>query len=748
MTAPPAVTLVVCPQCGAKNVGAALKCRQCGEAFESDESSERMTLPSNASIEPPSQPESDRQPAHPNLEEISDERESYSPQEPDPLIGFVVAGRYRILERIGRGGMGVVYKVEHTEIGKLLALKLLAGELSREREIVRRFKREALLASRLSHPNSVQVFDFGVSDGLTFIVMELVTGCDLARVIKNGGPMAPDRVAKIMIQVCSSLAEAHAIGIVHRDLKPENILVARSKEGSELAKVLDFGLAKLREAPELNEVTSSGTVVGTPYYMAPEQICDQPVDHRADIYSLGAVMYKCLTGETLFPGSTPMAVFTRHLTEVPIAPHIRTPHLAIPEAFSRIVMRALEKDPSARFQRVEELQAALIDAAGGLGQSSLEMLLNSAQLHAMQAAAFQGAGTDSSEASRTGMARTLVRPAIATRDEVEAFKRKLVRQRWINRGLVAVAATALAIGGLRAWRRAVAPPEFNGFEIEPNSQAREAQDIPFGAHVKGQIGKRIDTERSDRDFFRMIVPPSSPVVALGCTALPNLPLCVWAYRAGEAEPIAKYCTGRPGVGLSIPALRMDPATYLLAVMQDLNPYGSPNNPFVLENVSDFYELSVGPAAAAPDLEVEPNDAPAIASRVPAGGQVRGRFGWVDDLDVVCVSDAASAGRLRWVVVDAEQRPRDRGSVLQVARIEGARDKASVRVHRAGVTAASKAGPEDVVGPWKSAAFEASAPAAPSCLGLRLTHDPWAGADAPLTPPVSNEQWVVRVELAP
>ncbi|HWZ92329.1 MAG TPA: protein kinase, partial [Polyangiaceae bacterium] len=164
----------------------------------------------------------------------------------DPLIGMIIAERYRIVELIGRGGMGVVYRAEHARIGKLMALKLLTGELSRDPQQVARFKREALLASKLSHPNTVQVFDFGRSDTLVYLAMELLRGEDLAKIIRREGALGVERSAKIVIQICSSLAEAHDKGIVHRDLKPENIIIVKGQSGEDVVKVLDFGLAQLR----------------------------------------------------------------------------------------------------------------------------------------------------------------------------------------------------------------------------------------------------------------------------------------------------------------------------------------------------------------------------------------------------------------------------------------------------------------------------------------------------------------------
>lgn len=759
MTESSAVTFSVCPTCGEQMRGDCDTCCRCGGPVDGAGAAQRATLPGSAPGTTPSPVVIENAPAAGEqstervqdelglkFEEESLEEDDWHASGPDPLIGYVVAGRYRILECIGRGGMGVVYKVEHTEIGKLLALKLLAGELCREREVVRRFKREALLASRLSHPNSVQVFDFGVSDGLTFIVMELVTGQDLARIIRSGGPMPFDRMCRIVLQVCSSLAEAHGMGIVHRDLKPENILVSRTKEGADLAKVLDFGLAKLRESPELNEVTGHGTIVGTPFYMAPEQIMGKPIDGRADIYALGAVMYKALTGETLFDGSSPMAVFTQHLNSPPIPMRERNPRISIPDSVDDVVMRALAKSPLDRFQRIEDLRAALVEILGGIGQSSVEMLLNSAQLQAMQAEALAAAHHDASQASRTGMGRTMMRKAeIATRDEVEAFKRKLARQRRYGTAVAVSLALIASAGGMRAYQRATASPGFQGFELEPDNQATEATDVPFGVEVQGQLGKRISPEQGDRDFFRVVIPPGANTISIDARPLPNMALCVWAYRSGEPNPVARLCPGRPALPLRVPALRIDPDTYFFAVMQDREPYGAPSPPFVLENVSDSYALRVAAAAPDPAFEIEPNDARQVAIPVEPGNGVRGTLAWTEDEDVACVAPSVT-GRVRWIVEDAVDRPRDRGAVLQVTPSNGPRPGVAIRVHRAGQT--GKPSATDVAGPWRSEPFDPNAGSDPACITLRLTLDPWAGDNAPLTPPVSGEHWWIRVEPVP
>ena len=765
MTDEPSFKVVACPRCGSQHEDMGPHCPACGLHLEFSGAGDRPTLPSDARVkasielspapsagaevpvcaDPPAEasvsahasldpsaqpaPTSDMSMAKGEWKMDDDDTGATAP---DPLIGIVVAGRYRITECVGRGGMGVVYRVEHTEIGKLLALKLLAGELSRQKEVVRRFKREALLASRLTHPNSVQVFDFGVSEGLTFLVMELVVGRDLSRVLRSE-PMHSARLARVMAQVCGSLAEAHAMGIVHRDLKPENIMIAKTRDGADFAKVLDFGLAKVREAPELNQVTGTGQVVGTPYYMAPEQIHGHAVDGRADVYSLGAVMYEALTGEPVFRGSSPMAVFTKHLTQKPMPLQERAPGRVIPPGMEAIVTRCLEKSPEDRYQRVEDLQAALIEHLAELGQSGVDSLVN-ARMPSLQ---------DLSGARVEGMSRTLLHE-VATRDEVAAFQRKLARQRWLSLGVLGLLLVGLAYGGLRAYGRATAKPAFAGWEMEPNSQASEATEVPFGKTVHGMLGKRIDLERSDRDFYRIEVPQDAGLVSVSCSGLPNMAICLWLYRQGEVDPRGRYCTGRPGQPLSIPSLRMEPGTYLFAVMQDRASYDGREPAFVLENVSDAYALTVSGVTMDKGAEAEPNDAESVATPVPVGGVVVGRFDWVGDVDRVCAwpEDARSSVRARWVVSDADERPRDRGAVLEVTQSFEDGIKSSFRLHRAG--SEGQVSERDVLSPWTSEPFDVTSSGG-RCLQLRLSSDPWAESHAPLTPPVSAEPWKVRVE---
>jgi tRNA A-37 threonylcarbamoyl transferase component Bud32 len=647
----------------------------------------------------------------------------------DPLIGVIVAERYRILEAIGRGGMGIVYKVEHTRIGKLLAMKLLTGELSRNPDVVRRFKQEALTASKLSSPNTVQVFDFGAAEGLTYLVMELVTGEDLGRLLRGTGPITFARLGKMIIQVCSSLTEAHHHGIVHRDIKPENIMVMRAtRDGTDVAKVLDFGLAKLREGSELNDVTSQGAIVGTPYFMAPEQIRGEAVDHRTDIYALGALMYRALTGQYPFTGPTPMAVFTKHLTEEPVSPCTRVPELAIPIGAGEIVLKALQKDPAARWQRIEDLQAALIDEVKSVSTSSVDNLLDSGQLRKLARVA---AETEMKSMVVGGAAAA----ELATRDELLAYERKLRRLKYTAIGSALLLTLALLGLGARVllWQKAA----FAGTEIEPNDSAAEAQLVPFGKSVSGFVGKRLDPTHGDRDFYAVDVPRPAEgnrsLVSIHTSALPNFGTCTFVYKSGFSTALGQYCVGGPKRDLDIPALELEPGRYLVAVLQDLDAYGGVQ-PFVHENVSDAYTLLVGPTNAEPSFEIEPNDQVATHNAIPAGGTMHGTIGWARDEDVFCVGGSDGAP-IRWKVEDGPKR--DPESVLEVIAIRGGDEGAAVHVH----VAKGQMSAIEVASPWVSPAVPDEG--TPRCIRVRLASNPWTFDH--VFPRGSQEPYAISVE---
>jgi serine/threonine protein kinase len=248
--------------------------------------------------------------------------------------------------------MGTVYRAEQISLKRIVALKVLRAELSAEPGLVRRFNAEAELAARLSHPNTVTLFDFGQdADGSLFIAMECLEGRSLREVLSREGPLAAGRALAICEQLCASLADAHGHGIIHRDLKPDNVMLLQRGRLSDVVRVLDFGIAKLRDEQgdvSNRPMTRAGDLLGTPQYMAPEQIRGETVDARTDVYALGAMLYEMVTGRLPFEGPSLMAILSRHLTEMPVPPRERRPDLRLTPSLSHLVMEALDKDPARR----------------------------------------------------------------------------------------------------------------------------------------------------------------------------------------------------------------------------------------------------------------------------------------------------------------------------------------------------------------------------------------------------------------
>jgi len=274
----------------------------------------------------------------------------------DDLPGRVVAGRYRVLRKLGEGGMGRVYLAEHVRMGRPCALKVLNPELVNSPDALARFAREASSASRIHHPNVASIYDFGeTEDGIAYLAMEYAEGERLSTLIAREGPFPPERAVAIARQVADALISAHELGIVHRDLKPDNILVSRARDGSDLVKVIDFGIAKGPHGTD-TQLTRTGFVVGTPKYMSPEQVSGEPVDGRSDIYSLGCILYEMLVGQPAFDGPTTELIM-RRLTEPP--PQPRRHNSRIPKELDEVVVRALARSAADRYASAAEFLAAL-----------------------------------------------------------------------------------------------------------------------------------------------------------------------------------------------------------------------------------------------------------------------------------------------------------------------------------------------------------------------------------------------------
>ncbi len=293
----------------------------------------------------------------------------------DRLVGETLDGRYYVQRKIGEGGMGVVFAVKHAVIERPLAIKVLKREVMRDAAVIQRFIQEAKAASRIGHPNIVDVTDFGKTpDGMTYSVMELVDGTTLKAVIRDAAPLPAERAVRIASQIARALGAAHGKGIVHRDLKPENVFLTEREGRPDFVKIVDFGIAKIQPVdgtpdPNARRLTRAGSVFGTPEYMSPEQASGRgDTDHRVDIYALGVILYEMLVGKVPHKGESMIRTIAMQMLE-PITPPTKVnPDLRIPPALEAIVMKALEKKREDRYASMSELLAALEDIAPKLDQ--------------------------------------------------------------------------------------------------------------------------------------------------------------------------------------------------------------------------------------------------------------------------------------------------------------------------------------------------------------------------------------------
>ncbi len=528
-------------------------------------------------------------------------------------LGKVVDGRYRVLEVIGRGGMGVVYRVEHLRMGKVAAMKVLHRDLASDPDVVHRFEREAAAISKLHHPHTVQVFDFGTAGDALYLIMEYVRGVDLARMIQRDGPLPWARAAPLLAQVCGALQEAHELGIVHRDLKPENVLITRTANGRDYAKVLDFGLAKLDQRDAPSTMTDRQQIVGTPYFMSPEQIRGDEVDARSDIYSFGALMFEVLTAQHLFTGSTAVGVLTKHLTAEPDAPSMRAPKAGIDPQVDHLCRKALAKDPAQRWQSAAELAAMIEDVyAETIGSGT-------------------GPGTRN---------RALRKPLIGNGDELESnlrlrrsdldqFERSLRRQKY----LVFMVMTLIVLGAAATvlWFVMRQPPPLTS-EREPNNDNNHANRIAAGTEITGFIGQRMSVQDGDRDTYIVKFPGGSRrTVSVRVSGLPNLDV-----NLSIGDGMNTTTADEAGIGEGEVLHRRSIFGPLVVTVGQTVPKGQ----LPIENVSDAYKLTVTEDKLVG--EVEPNASDADANPLEVTQELRGYLDVRNDVD-----------QLRWTGADGD-----------------------------------------------------------------------------------------------
>jgi len=569
--------------------------------------------------------------------------------------------------------MGVVYRVEHLHLGKTAAMKVLSPETAEKTEAVRRFRLEAQSVSKLNHPNIVQTFDFGLFDGALYLVMEFIKGDDLASLLKRDGPWSFARAARFFTQICSGLTEAHEAGIVHRDLKPENLMVVHRREGVEHAKVLDFGLAKLRERGAADAgISAGGQVIGTPYYMAPEQVRGEDLDARADIYSLGATLYRVLTGEPPFDAPSPMSVLSKHLTDDVVPPRDRAPGRSLPPDADRIVLRAMAKSVEDRYASAAEVQQDLeraLASASDESKSGATVALRrpGAPVRAMGEAPtlLLASGISRANVPAAGArapvaasAAAAVAPSAVTdpqlpsdrsisdvtsissedadldrlrRSDVDDYEWTLRRQRWLRRlvmplfGLALVGAAVFAVIK-RPWERAP-----DGLEREPNNTPGYATLLGQGP-VRGTIGAPINDRESDVDFYR--VPPGKGPRAVHARleGIPGVDLVLELFDA-QGRRVAKSDARGRGLGEWLQPTAIGPTEAYLAVREVWIEGTKPT-----ANALDPYTMTPRWGPPQPDWEIEPNDWPAAAT--PLGAErVRGYLGSAEDRDWFSITPA-------------------------------------------------------------------------------------------------------------
>lgn len=283
-----------------------------------------------------------------------------TPESPDAWIGTIVGGHYEVIELLGKGGMSSVYKARQIMVDKLVAIKIMHTHMSHNPQSIRRFQQEAKATFATTHQNLVSVHDFGVSSDFPYIVMDYLEGESLGALLDREGKLSIDRCLGLFLQVLDGLQHVHSQNVIHRDLKPSNIMILKDGNGDEKVKIVDFGIAKIMDQQgDVQKLTQTGEIFGSPLYMSPEQCASKAADARSDLYSVGCAMYECLSGSPPLDGSNVLSTINMHLNEIPRSFHDVSKNLNIPDKLEKAVFKALEKDPAKRYQSAQEFASEL-----------------------------------------------------------------------------------------------------------------------------------------------------------------------------------------------------------------------------------------------------------------------------------------------------------------------------------------------------------------------------------------------------
>jgi eukaryotic-like serine/threonine-protein kinase len=448
----------------------------------------------------------------------------------DALVGQLLDGRFRVLDLLGQGGMGAVFRAHQVSTSREVALKVIKADTADDPRAVQRFLREAIAASRLANPHTITVFDFGETpDGMVYIAMELLRGRSLAQVLKDQrGPVDPARAVNIVQQILESLGEAHDAGVLHRDLKPENVFLVEGPRTKDFVKVLDFGVAKLTD-PHAESLTTTGMVYGTPVYMSPEQAQAQDLDGRCDLYSVGVMLFEMLSGRVPFDAPTPMALLVQKSYEkAPAIGHVN-PSVHVPPALEAVVASLLEADRAQRPASAVEASARLARAMGG------PAVAGDKGRPGRETAPLGTPATGGTGAATVLMAAPPVAPdreVLDTTLRLPAAKRR--RAAWVAGALV-LAALAAALSAWALAGRDGGAPEAPEAPAEAKAAPAEAQAAP--AEVQAAAPAEAPPEARN-------VPAASPAPAADAAA--EAPARAATTGNAPAAPAAK--TDRPPAG--------------------------------------------------------------------------------------------------------------------------------------------------------------------------------------------------------
>ena len=579
----------------------------------------------------------------------------------DHLLGEVIDERFRLLEILGAGGMGTIYLAEHVGIGKRVAVKLLRADLRGQPTLVHRLRREAMAVSKLTDIHTINVFDFGIWNGLVYLVMEYLQGEDLASVLSRERRVSVPRALRIARQVCSSLAEAHAVGVVHRDLKPENIFMTRSTSGDELVKVLDFGLAKIlnpQDRPEVMFETQDGALLGTPYFMSPEQVLGEAIDARTDIYALGALMYRMLTGLVPFRGKTPMEVLEGHVSgRLKAFAEVAT-GLDVSSEVEDFVRQLMSRNPKKRPATAMSVEKALAELSGGPTTGSAPVVVPDDEVSAEflvttespppsgMALRFEravstqlnlgelptqddpsgpgdlGDVTGETSSPYGGIEAAPSDPGfsmgedgeslpadlgrLAQRHHADLYARRLARKRRVRLVMLLLLLSG-AIGGTYYYVEVLGGIPLTK-EVEPNDETHQANVLRPEHPIKGFIGRRSKSDRSDRDFYSIEIPEGKEQINVRLSGVPTLDLVLDGYTYG-GKRLAKGDNGRAGEGESI-TLPVGKEKRILVAVREVWVKGVAP----LENSTDAYTLEVDFSLQAQPSSPQPASSPMGGSK--------------------------------------------------------------------------------------------------------------------------------------